>query len=184
MPLDEMAKRTKTARTGRVLLFTGDGKGKTTAALGLMLRASGHGMKSILVSFLKSDDRCGEHRALRRSRRLAIKVAGGGFVRAASDVARHRRLAERGWRLACRYLRDRELALVVLDEITYPVRFGWISVVSVRRALRARAPGQHVVLTGRAAPRALAALADTVTEMQEVKHAWRRGEKPDRGVEW
>jgi len=184
MPLGEMAKQKKFACTGRLLLFTGTGKGKTTAALGMMLRASGHGMKSALVSFLKSDDRCGEHRALRRSRRLAIAVTGGGFVRADADAARHRRLAERGWRLACRHLCDGSLGLVVLDEITYPIRFGWISADAVRRALRSRPPGQHVVLTGRAAPRFLAALADTVTEMREVKHAWRRGVPPARGVEW
>ncbi len=169
---------------GRVLLFTGDGKGKTTAALGLLFRASGHGLKGVMFSFVKSADRkYGEHRAAERSGSIEIVSLGDGFTWLSENIAEDRARAGAGWKLCRKALADETYDVVVLDEITYPVLYGWLDALSIAEAIGNRPPNQHVVMTGRDATEALVSLADTVTEMREVKHAFRDGVPASKGVE-
>jgi cob(I)alamin adenosyltransferase len=170
-------------RKGLVIINTGNGKGKTTAALGLMLRAWGNGLRVILLQFVKSPNReYGEHKA---ARRIGIEVItlGGGFVFDPNDQGQHRALALEQWQTAKEKINSGNYDLIVLDELTYPVNFGWIPVEEVIYILKNRPEGLHVVITGRGAPESLIEFADTVVEIQDVKHHFRSGIKAQRGIE-
>ena len=174
-----MAKTTR----GLVIINTGNGKGKTTAALGMALRAWGNDMKVVVVQFVKrSDSNYGEHKAARRIG-LEMVTEGAGFVFAEKDATPHKRLALEQWHVAQEKLSSGAYDLVVLDEITYPLQFGWIPVEEVVQVLKQRPPGLHVVITGRNAPQALIDFADTVAEIRDVKHHFRQGIKAQPGVE-
>lgn len=176
----------KARPAGRILLFTGDGKGKTTAALGTLLRASGQGLRCVFVSFIKSavSSPAGEDHAVARLETAVIARLGEGFVRTSSAPDKHQAAARSAWDFCRKHLADPEIDLVVLDEITYPINYGWIAVAEVAAAVASRPPGQHVILAGRDAAPELVALADTVTEMREVKHAFATGIPATRGLEW
>jgi len=169
----------------RILLFTGDGKGKTTAALGMALRASGHGMRSLIVQFIKADPATGEIRAAQELPNIRIVQAGLGFLPGPTDTAfrAHREAAQRGLSLAAQALAAGEYGLVVLDEVCYAVARGLLEEGQVVDAVRRAAPGACVVLTGRDSPQGLIDLADTVTEMRCVKHGRQSGFPAQRGVE-
>jgi cob(I)alamin adenosyltransferase len=168
---------------GLVIVNTGKGKGKTTAALGLMLRAWGNGLRVVMLQFVKSPDReYGEHRAARKIG-LEIIALGGGFVFDPNDEGKHRSLALEQWEAAKQKIRSGEYDMVVLDELTYPVVFGWIPVEEVIEVLKNRPKGIHVVVTGRGAPQPLIDFADTVVEMMDVKHHFRNGITAQRGIE-
>lgn len=174
----------RSAPPGRLLLFTGDGKGKTTAALGTMLRAWGRGMRVACVQFVKPAGAAfGEHRA---GKRLGweVEALGAGLVRDPKRAPEHRAAARRAWARARARLADPKVDLLVLDEITLPIRWGWIGVSGVLAALRTRPEGMHVICTGRGAPAALAAAADTVTEMRCRRHAFDRGVPALPGIEF
>jgi cob(I)alamin adenosyltransferase len=170
--------------SGLILLFTGNGKGKTTAALGMALRAVGHGLHVRMLQFLKADTDTGECLAAPRLGPLfSLETLGCGFVPgpwSAADI----RAARNAWAAACEALRDPAWNLVILDEVTYCIREGVLSADQVVCALRQRPPGQHVVLTGRAAPQALIDAADLVTEMQAIKHPYDAGVRAQPGVEF
>jgi len=167
-----------------VILYTGNGKGKTTAALGMMLRAWGRGMKVCMLSFIKSQtSNYGEERA---ARKLGIEIIplGAGFTWLSKDIEADKALARSCWELCKAKIASGEYDIVVLDEITYPVSYGWLDVGEVLETLRARPPDLHVVLTGRDAHPALIEFADLVTEMREVKHPFAAGVKAQPGVDF
>jgi cob(I)alamin adenosyltransferase len=160
-------------RHGLLIVNTGMGKGKTTAALGILLRATGRDMRVAMFQFIKSAKTSyGEHVA---AERLGVTIVplGDGFTWLTENIDDDRALAERGW-LRCREaLASGEYDVVIFDELTYALTFGWLSVDDVLDVIRARPAGTHVVVTGRNAPQALVDAADLVTEMTLVKHPYR-----------
>jgi cob(I)alamin adenosyltransferase len=173
-------------RMPRILLFTGDGKGKTTAALGMALRAVGHEIPVSIIQFIKADATTGELKALARLPGVQIAQTGKGFVPPASHpaYAAHVEAARRGWRLAETTIRSGQYGLVVLDEICTAIQCGLLSESETVETLRHTNPRTTLVLTGRGAGPALTALADTVTEMRCVKHGADHGVKAQKGVEY
>lgn len=171
-------------RKALVIVYTGNGKGKTTAALGLLLRAWGRGMKVCMLSFIKSETaNFGEERA---ARKLGIELIplGGGFTWLSKDLDKDKALAQRCWSLCREKIASGEYDVVVLDEITYPITYGWLDVDEVIETLRARPANLHVVITGRDAHEKLIDFADLVTEMREVKHPFNQGIKAQPGVDF
>lgn len=168
---------------GRVILLTGEGKGKTTAALGLALRAAGHDMKTCVVQFIKGRTDVGEVRAAARlGGHLEILPCGAGFVRERGGTPEDREKAAEALQTA----RDRmnRCGLLVLDEINQAVDLGLLEVSDVLEVLRSRPEPLHIVLTGRGAPPELVAEADTVTEMTARKHAYDSGAPAVPGIEY
>ena len=185
---------------GLLLVLTGNGKGKSSSAFGMAARALGHGMKVGVAQFIKgrSDDAqgrasvaggrkpratTGEEGFFRAHPNVRWHVLGEGFTWETRNLARDTETAQRGWAMAREMLRDETLGLVVLDELTYPLKYGWLDIAAVLDDLAARPPMQHVVITGRAAPEALCEAADTVTELRDVKHAFRAGIRAQKGVD-
>jgi len=170
----------------RIILFTGDGKGKTTAALGMALRAGGHGIRSLIVQFVKGGGATGELAACRGLAGVEIVQAGRGFVpdRGHEDYPEHCRAAREGLVRAEQALSSGDYGLVVLDEICVAVDRGLMTEEMVVAAIGKARPGICVVLTGRNAAPGLVALADTVTEMRAVKHGLAAGWPAQQGVEY
>jgi cob(I)alamin adenosyltransferase len=170
-------------RRGLILVHTGTGKGKSTAAFGLALRAHGRGKPVKVYQFMKVPTaRFGEHRLFEQ---LGIPIVGlgDGFSWKSRDLDHSAQLALDGWSKAQATIMAGEHFMVVLDEIMYPLRYGWIPLESILECLRNRPPHVHVVLTGRNAPTELIELADTVTEMTLVKHHFKAGVPAQRGIE-
>ncbi len=161
----------------RIFIVTGEGKGKTTSAFGMALRSLGHGCRAAVIQFVKRESG-GEAEALRRIPGAEVLCCGLGFLPRREDAVRreaHLKAARDGWRLAQERLTDPAVGTVVLDEIFHIMRFGALDEASVGAALRALPEGKIVVLTGRGAPESLIALADTVSRIECVKHAFRQG---------
>jgi len=173
-------------KQGLVIVFTGDGKGKTTAALGMALRAWGHGMRVLIVQFIKSTRvETGERLAAARlGERFVIKTLGEGFLFGEGDLARHREAAGRALEAAREAVQSGEYDLVVLDEITHALRHGLITEEAVLELVTSKPPAVHLVLTGRDASRTLIERADLVTEMRAVKHHYQRGVPAQKGIEY
>ena len=171
---------------GRILVFTGDGKGKTTAALGMALRAHGHDIPVAVIQFVKSDAQTGEFAALKGMAGVEIVVAGLGFVPPNTDprFADHRRAAEEGLYIASGAACSGRFGLVILDELCYAVARDLVAEEPVLRLLKEAAPGVVIVLTGRGATEGLIAAADTVSEIRCVKHGFDSGKKARKGVEF
>jgi cob(I)alamin adenosyltransferase len=168
---------------GLLLVLTGNGKGKSSSAFGMVARALGHGMQVGVAQFVKGRSDTGEEGLFRRQPGVRWHVLGDGFTWETQDLARDTETARRGWAAAREMLRDETLGLVVLDELTYPLKYGWLDLATVLDNLAARPPMQHVVITGRAAPESLCNAADTVTELRDVKHAFRAGVRAQKGVD-
>ena len=171
---------------GLVLVYTGSGKGKTTAALGLALRAAGHGHKVFIIQFMKGDPDYGELAAIRRHLGDHIEVVQSGlptFVDREDPSPEDRRLAREGMDLARRILKAGAHDLVILDEVNIALDYGLVNLQELLEGLANRAPGVDVVLTGRNAPSALLAAADLVSEVMEIKHHFRRGVPGRKGME-
>jgi len=171
-------------KRGLILLNTGDGKGKTTAAIGVAFRALGHGMRVGMLQFIKGKWRTGERKLGEKTPNLTWLTMGRGFTWESEDLARDRAAAVAAWEIACRWLAGDDFDVVVFDEITYVVNYGFVSVDEVVEALKSRREGLHVILTGRSAPAELVALADVVTEMRAVKHPYRDGVAAQRGIDF
>jgi len=171
---------------GLVLVFTGDGKGKTTAALGLVLRTLGHGERVAVVQFIKGGWQPGEAKALELfGEALHWHALGEGFTWETQDRDRDRELVQQAWQRSCSYLADAERKLVVLDEVNVALKLGYLAVEQVIEGLALRPPLTHVALTGRGAPPALLERADLVTEMKLVRHPFReQGVKAQAGIEF
>jgi cob(I)alamin adenosyltransferase len=175
------------SRRGLILINTGDGKGKTTAALGVALRAVGDGMRVLMIQFLKGSWQSGELKAAEAfGDRFIIRQMGRGFVKVggAEATAEEIRLVETAWAEARRAICSGEWDLVVLDEINYAIGYGMLDAAVVAEALSQRPEKVHVILTGRAAHPLLVELADTVTEMREIKHAYQKGILAQHGIEY
>lgn len=169
----------------RVLVFTGDGKGKTTAALGLVLRAVGHDMRVYVMQFLKHDSTVGEYRALEAMTGVDVVQVGKGFVPPPDSpaFAAHKSAAEAGLETAARAFAAGEHFLYILDEICLAVALGLLREEKVSRLIRQAPPEACVVLTGRNASEGILELADTVTEMRCVRHGLASGIRAQKGVE-
>lgn len=174
----------KTIEKGLLIVNTGPGKGKTTAALGLMLRALGHGWRVGVVQFIKGAWDTGEKHALKAfGDRIDWHTLGEGFTWETQDLRRDIATAQAGWEKAKLALADPAVSLVVLDELTYLINYRYLSLDEVLPPIRNRPPMQHVVITGRAAHEELIALADTVSAIRDEKHAFRAGVRAQVGID-
>jgi cob(I)alamin adenosyltransferase len=182
-PTDDPRPRLRTARS-LVIVNTGDGKGKSTAAFGIMLRALARDWRVAVVQFLKSGDwHTGEEKI---ARQLGVDwhAIGEGFTWDSADLSEDEAVARHAWSVAAALLRAGEHRLVVLDEVTYPLNWGWIDLDETLAAIRDRPADVNVVATGRDAPAALLDLADTATEMRSIKHAYDRGIAAKKGLDY
>lgn len=170
---------------GLLMVFTGNGKGKTTAALGMAMRSAGHGLGVCVIQFIKGSWTYGELEAIKRfSDCIDFHVMGRGFTWKSDNLKEDKRLALEGWKLACECMNSGKYHLVILDEFTYLLHYKMLDWDDCLEALAKRNPSQHVLITGRYAPEGLVELADLVTEMQVVKHPLQRGIKAQRGIEF
>jgi cob(I)alamin adenosyltransferase len=168
---------------GLLLVLTGNGKGKSSSAFGMVARALGHGMKVGVCQFIKGRSDTGEEAFFRRHSDVEWRVLGEGFTWETQDLERDTAVAREGWETARAMLADPAYRLVILDELTYPLKYGYLDTRTVLSDLAARPPMQHVVVTGRAAPQDLIDAADTVTEMRDVKHAYASGVRAQPGID-
>jgi len=169
---------------GRVIVYTGDGKGKTTAAFGIALRAAGHDLQTVIVQFVNGTWDYGETRAIETLPNVEIARVDFGVDAPAEDAGRPRRLAQEAWRVATEAVRSDRYDLLILDELNYAIAEGHVNVDEVLAVLASRPQRLSVVVTGRAAPPELLDVADTVTEMRCVKHAFAQGVPARRGIEY
>jgi cob(I)alamin adenosyltransferase len=170
----------------RILIFTGNGKGKTTAALGMVLRAHGHGIPAAVIQFIKSERGTGEFAALQEMADIEMIVTGLGFVPQPNDprFADHRRAAEDGLRIAAEAVLSARYGLIVLDEVCTAVSLELLPEENVLAVLRNAAPDCTIVLTGRGATEGLIRAADTVSEIRCIKHGFDHGRSAKKGVEF
>lgn len=169
---------------GLLLVNTGNGKGKSSAAFGVLARAIGHGMKVGVVQFVKGRSDTGEEAFFRRQPEVSWHVMGDGFTWDTQDRSADIASARAGWEQARALLRDPAVALVILDELNIVLKYGYLDVAEVIADLQARPLMQHVIVTGRGAPDALVAAADTVTDMGATKHAFKAGIAAQAGLEF
>lgn len=173
-----------TIERGVLVVNTGNGKGKSSSGFGMLARSLGHGFRCGVVQFIKGSFSTGEEAFFRRfPDELDYHVMGEGYTWETQDKARDIEAAEAAWKVAADMLADTSLDFVLLDELNIALVKGYVDVAKVCEALKARPPQQHVVITGRGAPDALVELADTVTEMRLVKHAFQAGIKAQKGIE-
>jgi len=174
-------------RKGLLLINTGPGKGKTTAAMGTALRAVGNGMRVLMLQFLKGSWHYGELDAVKAfGDRFLMKQMGRGFVKVGAEKPDPEdvRLVEEAWDEGARAINSREWDLVILDEINYAISYHMLEPAKVAGVLKNKPPMVHVILTGRNAHPTIVELADTVTEMRQVKHAYEKGVMAQRGIEY
>ena len=175
----------KTAEKGLIIVHTGTGKGKSTAAFGMALRSVGHKMPVGIVQFIKGAWDTAERRVLESFGDLVtFRAMGEGFTWETQDRARDIAAAAKAWEVAAAMLADPAMRLVILDEINVALRYDYLDLATVMAALSARPDGQHVVLTGRNAQPALIDMADLATEMTLLKHPFKAGVKAQPGVEY
>lgn len=177
--------REKRRKKGLVIVNTGHGKGKTTAALGTLLRAWGRGMRCCVIQFIKHET--GNWGEVKAARQLGLEWhrMGDGFTWLSKDMDETMAKAHHAWSLAQEKIAGGDYDLIILDEFTYPLKFGWLDVADVIAWLREHKPPMlHLIITGRDAPPALVEFADTVTEMKKVKHPFDQGVRAQSGIEY
>lgn len=175
----------KRAKKGLIIVNTGDGKGKTTAALGVALRAVGQNYRVAVVQFIKGAWRPGEVRvAGRLAPNFEITPMGLGFTWLSKDLNKDKAKAQEGWKLAKEKIESGKYDIVILDEITYAINHGFIPLEGVLDALRNKGEMQHIIITGRNAPKEIVEMADLVTEMKLIKHPYKSGIMAQRGIEF
>lgn len=169
---------------GLLLVLTGNGKGKSSSAFGMLARAMGHGMQCGVVQFIKGRNSTGEELFFRRfPEQVRFHVMGEGFTWETQDRARDIVAAESAWAVSREMLQNPAIGLVVLDELNIALKHGYLDLDQVLSDLQARPPMQHVLVTGRGAKPELIEMADTVTEMGMLKHAFQAGIKAQKGIE-
>ena len=191
---DRMAKRkaardrmlaTKNKEKGLLMVHTGKGKGKSTAAFGLVIRAMGNGMRVGVVQFVKGKWQTGERDILENfPDRVTIRTMGEGFTWDTQDRQRDIAAAKAAWQVSCEMIADESYDLILLDELNIVLRYDYLPLAEIVQALDARRDGLHVVVTGRNAKDELIEVADLVTEMLEVKHHFKAGVKAQTGIEF
>jgi len=181
----EQRKAEATGEKGLIVVFTGTGKGKSTAAFGMLLRALQHGMQAAVVQYVKGAIETAETEAFKRfGEQLSWHRMGEGFSWITQDAERDRQAAERAFELTTELLAREDLGMVVLDELIVALRLKQLPLERVLEALRNKRPDLHVVLTGRGASDELIELADLVTEMKMIKHPYRAGIRAQAGIEF
>ena len=174
-----------TEEKGLLIVYTGAGKGKTTAALGMTLRCVGHGMKVAVVQFIKGAIDTAEERTLKGfGEQVTFLRMGEGYTWETQDRERDTVMARRAWEAACAFLRDPAFAMVILDELNIALRHEYLSSEEILAVIEQRPAMQHVVITGRGATALLIERADLVSEMKMIKHPFRAGIKAQKGVEF
>ena len=175
----------KNREKGLIIVHTGNGKGKTTAALGMVMRSLGHGYKVAIVQFIKGAWEPAEKAVLATWKELEFHAMGEGFTWDTQDRERDIEMANAAWSKALEYILDPEYRLVLLDEVNIALKLGYLDVDTVTEGLKQKPEDSHVILTGRGAPDKLIAIADLVTEMSLIKHPFReQGVKAQPGIEF
>ena len=169
---------------GLLLVYTGKGKGKTTAALGIVFRALGRGLPVAVVQFIKGKWKTGEGSFAEKLPELTFLIMGRGFTWESDDISRDKEAARQAWQKAAEIIAAGRHSVVVLDELTYVINYGFVPLADVLATLRERPPHVHVVVTGRSAPDELMAEADLVTEMKSVKHPFEKGIRAQAGLDF
>jgi cob(I)alamin adenosyltransferase len=172
-------------KKGLLIVNTGNGKGKTTAALGTALRSAGHGLRVCFIQFIKGGWKYGELDAVKCfPDTIDFHVMGKGFTWQSDNLEEDKALARKGWELALEAIASKKYHLVVLDEFTYLLKYGMIDLSSAVATINNRPSNLHLIITGRDAPKNLVEAADMVTEMREVKHPFKKGIKAQKGIEF
>ncbi len=177
--------RGRAGRQGLVIVNTGNGKGKTTAALGLLMRCWGQEMRVVMLQFLKA--KTGKWGEIRAAQRMGVEITplGKGFSWMSENIEQDRAVAQACWQQCREKIESGLYDIVVMDEITYPLNYGWLPLAEVLTVLQQRDPMLHIVITGRDAPQELIDYADMVTEMREIKHPYRlQGIRAQKGIEF
>jgi cob(I)alamin adenosyltransferase len=178
----------ETKEKNLLVVYTGNGKGKTTAALGMCIRAIGYRWKVCIIQFVKGSWKYGELKGLKRLEpEVELHVIGEGFVGIVDDTKdfeEHRQAAQKGVKLAIEIIRSGEHRLIILDELNVALDLGLVTDEEVQSIIKARSEKQHMVITGRGAPDWLIEMADLVTEMKEIKHPYQNGILAQKGIDW
>lgn len=177
--------KTRERRQGLIVVNTGEGKGKSSSAFGMVFRAAGWGMKVCVIQFIKGQWQTGEQRAAQHFENIEWHALGDGFTWDTKNPAQDIQTSRDIWTLAQEKIRSNDFDVVVLDEINYCCGYNWISGQEIADFLSQHKPSwQHVILTGRNAPSEIIAIANTVTEMTRIKHAFETGIKAEQGIEF
>lgn len=173
------------SKQGLVAVFTGNGKGKTSAALGMMFRSSGYENKICMISFIKGDWKCGEQSAVKHLEGLAeIHTMGKGFTWKSDDIEKDIALAKKGWAFAKEKIADSSYSMIILDELTYLVKYKMVEEKEILDVLRDKRADLHIIITGRDASAGIIEIADLVTEMKEIKHPYKKGIMAQAGFDY
>ena len=167
-----------------LLVLTGNGKGKSSSAFGMLARSVGHGMKCAVVQFIKGQWDCGEHANFAEHPLVDFHVMNTGFTWETQDRSKDITAAEQTWVKAEEFLTDSSYELVILDELTYMLTYGYLEKSRILKAIKNRPKNQHAVVTGRNASKELISLADTVSEINNTKHAFDSGIKVQKGIDY
>jgi cob(I)alamin adenosyltransferase len=181
----EARAQTKAGRKGLVIVNTGNGKGKTTAALGLLMRSWGQDFRVVMLQFMKATT--GKWGEIRAAQRMGVEIipGGKGFTWMSKNILEDREAAQACWQACRERIASGEYNVVIMDELTYPLKFGWVDIGEVIATLQQRNPDMHVIITGRDAPQELIDYADLVTEMREIKHPYKlQGVRAQKGIEF
>lgn len=169
---------------GLLVVLTGNGKGKSSSAFGMLARSVGHGLRCGVVQFIKGQWDCGEHRLFAEHPLVSFQVMATGFTWETQDRDADIAAAEATWRHAEALLQDATVDVVLLDELTYMLTYGYLDAERVLTVLQNRPSRQHVIVTGRNASQALLDIADTVSEVQDIKHAFNYGVRVQKGIDY
>ena len=173
-----------TTEKNLLLVLTGNGKGKSSSAFGMLARSVGHGMKCAVVQFIKGQWDCGEHANFAEHPLVDFHVMNTGFTWETQDRSKDITAAEQTWVKAEEFLTDSSYELVILDELTYMLTYGYLEKSRILKVIKNRPKNQHAVVTGRNASKELIALADTVSEINNTKHAFDSGIKVQKGIDY
>lgn len=173
-----------TEERGVLILLKGNGKGKSSSAFGTMARAAGHGQRCAVIQFVKGRRETGEYKFFKDHALIDWHVMGHGFTWETRDQAQDKAAAEKAWALAETYLQNADYQMLVFDELSYMLKYGYLDVEVIVRALQARPPMQNVMITGRTMATGLQEIADTISIVQDERHAFRLGVKAQAGIEF
>jgi len=169
---------------GVSVLLTGNGKGKSSSAFGMLARSLGYGHNCAVVQFIKGEWECGEELFFSQLPLVSYHAMGAGFTWETQNLEKDKAAAEKAWSLAASLLADPTIDFLMLDELTYMFTQGWLDLEKVTQAILERPANMNLVVTGRGAPEGLIAACDTVSEVKDIKHAFRNGIKAQRGIEF